>query len=54
MNHGNTKSSFRNLWVALCYSVMTLFLFAACHYPLPDLFAEGMSDKTKDSLTYLF
>lgn len=54
MNHGNTKSCFRKLCVALCYSVMTLFLFAACHYPHPDLSAEGMSDKTKDSLTYLF
>lgn len=54
MNHGNTKSSFRKLCVALCYSVMTLFLFAACHYPRPDFSAEGMSNKTKDSLTYLF
>ncbi len=54
MNHGNTKSCFRKLCVALCYSVMTLFLFAACHYPRPDLSAEGMSNKTKDSLTYLF
>ena len=54
MNHGNTKSRFRKLCVALCYSVMTLFLFAACHYSRPDLSAEGMSDKTKDSLIYLF
>ena len=38
--------------VALCCSVV-MVLLASCRYSLPDLPAEGMSRKTKDSLTYL-
>ena len=38
--------------VALCCSVVVVLL-ASCRYSLPDLPAEGMSRKTKDSLTYL-
>ena len=38
--------------VALCCSVV-MVLLASCRYSLSDLPAEGMSRKTKDSLTYL-
>ena len=37
----------------MCYFVVCLLLFTACHYPRPDLQKEGMSDQVKDSLTYL-
>ena len=43
----------KRLWGVLCYSVVCLLLFTACHYPRPDLQKEGMSDQVKDSLTYL-
>lgn len=32
---------------------VVMVLLASCRYSLPDLPAEGMSRKTKDSLTYL-
>lgn len=54
MNHSNTESNLKRLCIALCCSVISLFLFTACYYPRPDLSAEEMNDKTKDSLTYLF
>lgn len=33
---------------------VSLFFFASCHYPAPDLSSEDMSEKTKDSLNYLY
>lgn len=52
---GNTefKLIVKRLCETLCYTVVCLFVFAACHYPRPDLTDEGMNDKTRDSLAYL-
>lgn len=41
------------LFALLCYALLSLFLLSACQYARPDLSAEDMSQKTKDSLTYL-
>lgn len=47
----------RRAWL-LCVSVMCwvtgLLLLSACHYKVPDLESEELSQKTKDSLTYLY
>lgn len=34
--------------------LVSMFFLAACHYPAPDLSSEDMSQKTKDSLNYLY
>lgn len=44
----------KGLCARLCYAVIGFFLLAACHYSPPDLTAEGLGEKTKDSLAYLF
>lgn len=55
-----TEFGFRKkeLCATLCYSVVSLFLglffFTSCHYSRPDLSSEEMSQKTKDSLNYLY
>ncbi|WP_294474145.1 hypothetical protein [uncultured Bacteroides sp.] len=55
-----TEFNFRKkeLCATLCYSVVSLFLglffFTSCHYSRPDLSSEEMSQKTKDSLNYLY
>lgn len=38
----------------VCLSFFLCFLLFSCHYSRPNLDAEGMSDKTRDSLTYLY
>ena len=46
------------LRTALCCSVMglllSLLLLSCCHYRRPDLTSEELSEKTKDSLNYLY
>ena len=46
------------LRTALCCSVMglllSLLLLSSCHYRRPDLTSEELSEKTKDSLNYLY
>ena len=44
----------KGLCARLCYAVIGFFLLAACHYSPPDLTTEGLGEKTKDSLAYLF
>lgn len=43
---------------ALCCSVvgmlLTLLFLSSCHYTRPDLTSEELSEKTKDSLNYLY
>ena len=43
------KPDVKRLWGVLCYSVVCLLLFTACHYPRPDLQKEGMSEHVKAS-----
>lgn len=40
------------LFTLVAFQVACLFLFSACYYPRPDLSAEEMSEKTKDSLAF--
>lgn len=53
VTQGSTEFNLGKLCIALCGFVISVLLFGACYYPRPDLTVEGMSDKTKDSLTYL-
>lgn len=38
----------------LCALMLSLFFFSSCHYSRPDFSSEEMSQKTKDSLNYLY
>lgn len=40
--------------VSICLVFFLCILLASCHYSRPNLEAEGISDKTRDSLTYLY
>ncbi|MEG2332669.1 MAG: hypothetical protein RSB62_10285, partial [Bacteroides sp.] len=33
--------------------ILLVLLLTACHYPLPDLSSDTLTEHTKDSLTYL-
>lgn len=48
----------KGLCAALCYPVagllLSLFFFSSCHYSRPDFSSGEMSQKTKDSLNYLY
>lgn len=39
---------------SVCISLFFCLAFISCHYSRPNLNAEGISDKTRDSLTYLY
>ena len=49
-----TEFRLRRFCVALCCFVGCFFLLTGCHYSAPDLSSEEMSQKTKDSLNYLY
>lgn len=55
-----TEFGFRKqkLCATLCYPVVSLLLclsfFSSCHYARPDFSSEEMSQRTKDSLNYLY
>lgn len=38
----------------ICISLFLCFSFLSCRYSRPDLDDEGIGDKTRDSLTYLY
>ena len=44
----------KGLCARLCCAVIGFFLLAACHYSPPDLTPEGLGEKTKDTVAYLF
>lgn len=53
ISQSSRKIYLKEFCVAFCYSMVSILFFTACHYSRPDLSVEGISDKTKDSLTYL-
>lgn len=49
------KKCFERLWIAwIGCLLMSLFMLSACHYKVPNMESDKLSQDTKDSLTYLY
>ncbi|WP_291528106.1 zinc ribbon domain-containing protein [Bacteroides sp. UBA939] len=48
------RTDYRRISALIGISLLLCFLFASCRYSRPNLDVEGMSNATRDSLTYLY